>query len=159
MGYTRRDFVNAACEELGVSTYTFDLPPERLEEMGRRLDVMMATWNALGVRLGYTLPTSPGSVDLDAQTGAPDKAYEAIASNLAVKCAAIFGKQPMATTMATARSAYIALLSHFAAPIERQPGALPAGAGAKAWQSGDPFITPDAGGLAAGPDSTLDFSA
>lgn len=157
MGYTRRDFVNAACEELGVSTYLFDLPPERLEEMGRRLDALMATWNAKGIRLGYPLPSGPGTNDLDAETEVPDMAFEAIAGNLAIRCAAIFGKQVMPTTLTTAKSAYNALLGHFAGPIQRQLGPLPAGSGNKPWIVGDPFLVPARDPLLAGNDSALEF--
>lgn len=158
MGYTRRDFVNGACEELGVSTYTFDLPPERLEEMGRRLDTMMATWNARGIRLGYPLPSAPGSNDLDEATGVPDMAYEAVTASLALKCAPIFGKTPSPDTRASAKSAMNALLIHFSGQLERQLGRIPAGAGNKPWRWGDPFLPPPADPLEAGPDGPLEFN-
>ena len=56
MGYTKRQFVEAAHDELGLSSYVFDMPTEQLQKTMRRLDAMMAEWNAKGIRLGYPMP-------------------------------------------------------------------------------------------------------
>jgi hypothetical protein len=53
MGYTKRQFISAAFEEIGLASYVFDLQPEQLQSALRRLDAMMADWNAKGIRLGY----------------------------------------------------------------------------------------------------------
>jgi hypothetical protein len=59
MSYTKRQFVDAAFEEIGLASYVFDLTTEELlPRLVRRLDAMMAQWNAKGIRLGYPLPTS-----------------------------------------------------------------------------------------------------
>ena len=51
MGYTKRQIIEAACEEIGLANYAFDMQPEQLQAMMRRLDAMMAEWNAKGIRL------------------------------------------------------------------------------------------------------------
>lgn len=56
MGWTKRQFVTQAFEEIGLASYVFDLTPEQLDSALRRLDTMIASWNALGIRLGYPLP-------------------------------------------------------------------------------------------------------
>ncbi|MFN9801061.1 MAG: packaged DNA stabilization gp4 family protein, partial [Bacteroidota bacterium] len=84
MSYTRRQFVEAAFEEMGMAAYTFDITPQMMESAARRLDAMMATWNARGIRIGFPLPLSPQDTDLDTETGVPDAANEAIIANLAI---------------------------------------------------------------------------
>ena len=74
MAYTKRDIVEQAFEEIGLASYVFDLQPQQLESALRRLDAMMATWNAKGIRLGYPLPSSPADSDLDQEVGVPDNA-------------------------------------------------------------------------------------
>ena len=46
MGYSKRQFVEAAFAEVGLASYVFDLQPQDLEQALRRLDAMMAEWNA-----------------------------------------------------------------------------------------------------------------
>mgnify|MGYP003525752305 CR=1 FL=1 len=55
MGWTKRQFVTQAFEEIGLAAYVFDLTPEQLQSALRRLDSMMASWNAKGIRLGYQI--------------------------------------------------------------------------------------------------------
>jgi hypothetical protein len=59
MGYSKRQFISAAFEEIGLASYVFDLQPEQLQSAMRRLDAMMADWNGKGIRLGYPLPSAP----------------------------------------------------------------------------------------------------
>ena len=78
MGYTKRQFVTAALEEIGLASYVFDLQPEQLQSALRRLDALMAEWNGKGIRLGYPLPSSPQDSDLDEESNVPDSANEAV---------------------------------------------------------------------------------
>lgn len=134
MGYSKRQYVEAAFEEIGMANYVFDLQPEQRESAMRRLDAMMAEWNAKGIRLGYPMPSSPQQSDLDEQTYVPDSANQAIITNLAMRIAPSYGKQVMAGTMATAKSSYNTILSKATFPTEKQfPDTLPSGAGNKPW--------------------------
>jgi hypothetical protein len=160
MGYSKRQFVAAAFEEIGLAAYAFDLQPQQFESALRRLDAMMASWNALGIRLGYPLPSSPQFSDLDAQSEVPDSANEAIITNLAVKIAPGYGKQVMPDTKSTAKETYNTLLSRAAVPMEQQlPSTMPAGAGNKPWRVYDnPFIRPPVDPVLAGQDGPIEFN-
>lgn len=160
MGWTKRQFVTQAFEEIGLAAYVFDLTPEQLESALRRLDSMMAAWNAKGIRLGYPIPSSPQNSDLDDETNVPDSANEAIYLNLGVKLAPGFGKVAATETKASAKMAYDTLLSLAAMPPQQQfPGTMPAGAGNKPWRIyDDPFLRQPVDPLLAGEDGPIEFN-
>ena len=160
MGWTRRQFVEQAFEEIGYASYVYDLEPEQLESAGRRLDAMVASWNGKGIRLGYPLPSSPELASLDTETEVPDYANEAIYTNLAVKLAPTVGKVVSPETKATAKMTYNLLLQNAALPMEQQfPKTLPAGAGRKPWRDyRDPFVREPKDPLLAGDDGPIEFS-
>jgi hypothetical protein len=139
MSWTKRQFVEQAFDEIGLASYTFDLQPEQLQSALRRLDTMMATWNAKGIRLAYPLPSNPQDSDLDQNTEVPDSAFEAIYTNLAVRIAPSFGKQVALEVKVAAKQGYDVLLQRATAPIEmRMPSTMPVGAGHKLYD--DPFV-------------------
>lgn len=160
MGWTKGQFINQAFGEIGLASYVFDLNPEQLQNALRRLDTMMAAWNALGIRLGYPLPSSPEDSDLDEETNVPDSAYEAIYTNLGIKLAPSFGKQVMPETKITAKESYNTLLSRAAMPQEQQlPGTMPAGAGKKSWRMyDDPFLRRPVDDVLAGGDGPIEYN-
>jgi len=156
MGYSKRQFVEAALEEIGLASYVFDLSPQQVESAVRRLDAQMASWNALGIRVGYPLPGSPQDTGLDDETNVPDAAYEAIITNLGIKLAPSYGKTVSPDTKATAKRTYDTLLSRAAMPMEMQfPASMPRGAGAKAYD--DPFVDNPEEPILAGRDGQLEF--
>jgi hypothetical protein len=159
MGYSKRQFVQAAFEEIGLATYAFDLQPQQFESALRRLDAMMAEWNAKGIRLGYPIPGSPEDSDLDSESEVPDSANEAIITNLAIRIAPSYGRTPMPETKITAKTAYNTLLSRATMPPEQQfPSGLPRGAGWKPWrETNEPFLPGPEDPLTVGPDGPLDF--
>lgn len=160
MGWTKREIVNQAFEEIGLAGYVFDLQPQQIESAIRRLDAMMATWNGKGLRLGYPVPSTPGAGDPDQQTNVSDMAVEAMILNLAVRIAPIYGKTVSPDTKATAKGAYNQLMAQAARPIEMQKDAwsIPAGAGNKGWREDrEPFLREAKEQLQAGPDSLLEF--
>lgn len=157
MSYSKRQFVTAAFEEIGLASYVFDLQPQDLESALRRLDAMMAEWNAKGIRLAYPLPGSPEASDIDAESAVPDSANEAIITNLAMRLAPSFGKTLNPSTMLTAKQGYNTLLNRAAMPpLMQMPANLPAGAGWKSWRDyGDPFVRPPVDNVAVGGDGDL----
>lgn len=157
MGYTRQDFIDGALEEIGIATFAFDLASEQIQSCGRRLDRMMAEWNAKGVRLGYPLPASPNDSTLNEETNVPDSAWQAITTNLALRIAPMFGKSPLPETKVAARQSWTTLLALFTRPPQMQVRQLPAGAGNKPWRWGNPFTAPPVEPLTAGPDSELEL--
>ena len=159
MGYSKKQFVTAAFEEIGLASYVFDLQPQDLETALRRLDAMIAEWNAKGIRLGYPLPGSPQFSDIDAQSEVPDSANEAIICNLAMRLAPGFGKTLNALTASTAKMGYNTLLARATMPMEQQfPRTLPAGAGQKPWRWDDPFMQPPIDPVLAGPDGPIQYN-
>ncbi len=160
MAYTKRDIINQAFDEIGLAGYVFDLQPQQVESALRRLDAMMATWNAKGIRLGYPLPSSVGDSDLDQEANVPDDALEAMHLSLAVRLAPGYGKTVSPDTKAMATSAYKGLLARSAAPIEMQLDnmSVPAGQGNKTWRFyNDAFLRQPTPPLTAGNDSVLDL--
>lgn len=159
MGWSKRQFISAAFEEIGLASYVFDLQPEQLESAMHRLDAMIADWNGKGIRLGYPLPGSPQDSDLDEQTLVPDSANQAIITNLALRLAPSYGKIVMPETKAVARDSDNTLLARAAMPMEQQlPGSMPSGAGNKSWGGcNSPFINPPADHLLSGQDGPMEF--
>lgn len=160
MGYSKRQFIEAAFAEIGLASYAFDLQPEQLEAARQRLDAMMADWNGKGIRLGYPIPSSPQDGSIDEQTNVPDSAYEAIICNLGIRLAPSYGKQVMNETKATAKQGYDTLMQRATAPLEQQfPNTMPSGAGNKPWRVYDnPFLRPPVNPVEAGPDGPLQFN-
>lgn len=160
MSWTKRQFVEAAFEEIGLAAYVYDLQPEQMNAALRRLDAMMATWNNKGVRLGYPLPSTAGGSDLDEESGVPDSANQAVILNLAIQLAPGFGKAVSPDTKRNAKDALNGLLMISAKPPEMQlPGSMPSGAGNKPHR-GDSreFLEGPSDPLLAGDDGVLDFS-
>ena len=159
MGWTKRQFVLQAFEEIGLASYVYDLEPEQLQSAMKRLDSMMATWNGRGTRLGYPVPSSPESGDLDTETEVADHANEAIYLNLAVRIAPTVGKDISIETRGAARDAYNVVLQRAVMPREKQlPSTMPAGAGNKPWRNDNPFLRDPEDPLEAGPDGPIEFS-
>lgn len=158
MGISKRQLCIGALEEIGLASYIFDMPADALESVLRRLDAMMAEWNAKGLRLGFPLPASPQDSDLDEETDTPDASWEAIITNLALRVAPMFGREPQRFTQVTAKRSYDAIMAKAAMPPEMQlPGTMPAGAGNKPWVWDDAFLQPPVDRVQVGPDANLEF--
>jgi hypothetical protein len=158
MGYSRRQFIESAFEELGLAEYTFDMQPEQYQGAARRLDAMLMTWNGRGLRLGPNISATAAGADLAADMGIPDIANEAIILNLAIRLAPSYGKTVSPDTKASALEGKNTLFARFAKPIpQRFPHDLPLGAGNKPWRYGNPFVLPEAEPLLANDDSVLEL--
>lgn len=156
MGWTKRQFITQAYEEIGLASYVFDLQPEQELSALRRLDSMMAAWDAARIRLGYVMSASADGLDLDQDAGVPDSANEAVYSNLAIRIAGSVGKTPPPQLMMTARSTYDALLAIAAQPRERRLDWMVSGAGNKSITDQN-FIYSSTDPLMVGPDAPLEF--
>lgn len=160
MGWTKRQFVEQAFEEIGLAAYVYDLTPEQMQSALRRLDAMMAGWNTNGIRIGWPVPSTPDASELDVDTKVPDAANEAIYINLGLRIAPSFGKQISAETKADADAAYSNLLNQTSAPTpERQfPNSMARGAGNKPWRNvNNPFLNKPVDPLEAGSDNEITF--
>ena len=159
MGYTKRQFITGAFEEIGLADYVFDLQPEQLQSAVRRLDSMMMEWNAQGIRLGYPIASSPQDSDLDTETNTPDSAWEAVITNLAIRIAPGYGKAVSPDTKVSAKGAYNILLQRATYPLEQQlPSTMPIGQGNKPWRWDNPYVNRPADPVDAGPDGPFEWS-
>lgn len=160
MAWTKRQFIQQAFEEIGLAAYVFDLTPEQLESAMRRMDSMVAGWNANGVRIAYPLPSSPSDSNLDDDTRVPDYCNEAIYLGLAVRLGPSFGKVVAPETKAFADMAYSNMANQCAIPThERQmPQTMPRGQGTKPWRNyNNPFVYAPQQDIQAGSDGSLDL--
>lgn len=156
MGYTRRDFVNGALEELGLASYAYDATPEELTGAMRRLNAMMAEWNARGIRIGYPIPSGPDSGALDDATDCPDSAWEAVTLGLAIRISPSYGKTLLIDTRGNFARAYQALLNIHAQPAEMQLKRMPLGGGNKPYRWGNNYTAEPSDQLSTG-TSILEF--
>lgn len=134
MSYTKKEIIELAFEEIGLANYNFDLSPEQFQSGLKRLDLMMATWNKKGIRVGYPLSSSPSTSNLNDDSQVRDTALEAIYSNLALRIAPSFGKAVSPELKINAHSTYRSLLRDTSEIEERNFTVLPQGAGNKAWR-------------------------
>lgn len=132
MSYTKRQVIEQAFEEIGLASYIFDLTPEQLQSALHRLDLMVASWQAMNIQIGYPLPSSPDDSSIDAQIQTSLNNNEALVLNLAVRLAPSYGKSVSPDTKVAAKSLYNQLLMEAAMPYEQQyVKTLPLGAGYK----------------------------
>jgi len=159
VGWTKRQIVMAAFEEIGLGAEAYDVQPGQLQSALRRLDVMVAEWNGRGIRIGYPLPASPSESDIDDATNVPDSAVETLFLSLAVRIAPSYGKQVLPDTKASSIRGYNTLIARATSPVEMSfPSSMPAGAGHKPWRAGnEEFLEPPPDPLLAGDDGALDF--
>lgn len=135
MPWKKGEIVDEAFAELALAGEAWDIQPEERQRAVRRLDVMLATWEAKGIKLGYAMPaTADGSTPNDA-SGLPDAAVETVLLNLARRLAPSYGKALSPASAQSAREGYDALLWAAAQPQQQQlPNTLPLGAGNKPWR-------------------------
>lgn len=156
--WTKRQIVEHAYQEIGLASYSFDISPEEMQAGGRTLDLMMATWNARGLKLGYLLSND---TDLEKDTGLSDMSVEAVVLNLAIRIAPAQGKTVSMDTKANAKAAYDVLISRAAMPAERvlNVAHIPAGGGNYTfYRSSNRLVQePIEDPIAVGPEGDLDL--
>lgn len=159
MGYSKKQFIDGAFEEIGYARYNFHTSPEQEESVLRVLDSMMAEWNAKGIRINYPL-SDPDNSNIDSPSGVPDAAYEAIRTNLAVRIAPMFGRQVMPATTKAAATSFQTLSTRFAViPQMQYRSGTPLGAGNKPWLwNRGPFIQSPIPTVDVGPDGILELN-
>jgi hypothetical protein len=159
MSWTKRQFVEQAFEEIGLASYAYDLTPEQLQSALKRLDAMLATWGAKGIRIGWDGASNPDSSDLNTLTTVTDIASEAIYTNLALRIAPSFGKQVSNETRLIANTSYNALISQVITqtPELQFPTSLPTGAGYKYSRTENTFFPTPSDSILQGNDGEINF--
>ncbi len=146
MSWTKGEIINDIFAMLAIHGYVSDIEPEEERLAGRIVDTMMAEWDARGIRIGYALSSSPGSLNLEQDSGVPLYAVSAVISNGAVRLAAAKGKVVTQELKAQAKTGYDQLLIDAARPQQQQlPNTLQRGQGSKPWRTRNrPYLpTPD----------------
>lgn len=161
MGRTKREVLGKAFSLVGLAGYEYDLTGDELNDALTTMDAMAAEWDSKGIRIGYAFPSTQGGSDINMQSGVPDRAYMAVAANVACLIAPGYGKVPSREVKQAAKAGYDTLLARsLATPPQTQlPGSMPAGAGNR-WRNGNqrPFLAPPVDPLLAGPDGELEFT-
>jgi hypothetical protein len=159
VAFKKRWYVEKAFSKIGFANYLYDLQPEQLQEALGDLDSMMATWDAQGIRLGWSIPNDATASDLDDEVDVPYYAREAIFLQLGLRLAPSVGKTVSPHMLADALRSYNALMRQMAQPTPlRFPNTLPSGAGNKPWRNiNNPFLGPTSDPLLAGDEGSIDF--
>jgi hypothetical protein len=162
MGWTKRQLAEQAYGELALAGYVFDLEPEEIQFAIVTMDTLMASWDGLGLRIGYALGLTPTSSDPDDDSGIALRHVRAVYLNLAVAIAASKGKALSGSTLKGAKDAYDALqavVALAAVPGVQMPHGTPRGAGNRPWRQGNrPFFEPaDTAPLQQNDAGNLDF--
>lgn len=156
MAWTKRQIIEQAFEEAGLASFVFDLSADQIMSAVRRLDSLMAVWNAKGISFPYPISDSANGSDPDQNSGLPDYAVQAAYLALAIQIAPSYGKAIAADTKLSAKQAYDAIAALAAMPQEMQISGLPSGAGAKTIDY--PFLRePDTSGVRNSNGDTLIF--
>lgn len=159
MSWTKRQFIEEAFDEAGLAAYVFDLSPSQMNSAKYKMDRMLAVWNAKGIRIGYPIPPSRSTDDLNVVTNVPDSAHEAIITNLAIRIAPSYGKIISKDTKNIAKSSLTVLLLRATRAMEVQfPETMPLGAGHKVSRTNfDPYIRKPTEFLEPGSDDIFEF--
>lgn len=141
MGWKKRNLVEKAYAELALAGYEFDLSPEEMDAGLQALDDMWATWDGMGIRAGYAMPSGPDDSDLDDESGLPAYAVETTAKNLAIRIAAGKGKALSPSTLRAASEGFTTLQRIAAYPRQQQlRSGVPRGAGGRIAPLYNPFL-------------------
>ena len=131
---TKREIIDEAFEELGLGGQ-FNVTPQEQQRALRRLESMVAQWQAKGMVATYVLPVPPAESALDDEAGLTRAETLALQLNLAIALAPSFGKMLPIETKTAAKAAYEDLLRVAVSPPQQALRAgLPLGAGNKTWR-------------------------
>ena len=114
MGWTKRQFIDTAYDEIGLGPAVYDIQADDYTVSLRVMDAMIATWQANKVTIGYPIEETPSLSDLDDVTEVPVAANAAIYLNLAIRRARAIGKSVSPDLKQDAQAAYEAMAGQFA---------------------------------------------
>jgi hypothetical protein len=132
MGWSKQQIVGHAFTQLGLASYFFNITPQELQDAVQRLDAMIASWDAQGIKISYNLSSLPQNSSLNTDSGLPDIANEAVFLSLAIALAPSYGVPVSMETKVAARQAYNAMLTTLVkVPRMQYRRGMPAGSGNK----------------------------
>lgn len=108
---TKNDLVLTAYEELTISGITSKPSPEDIKLAVKRLDMMVLSWQNLGLCLSYLRSEGFNNIDPNQDSGLNDINALSVSLNLAKILCPAFGKPLHPDTRAEARKSYLGLFS------------------------------------------------
>lgn len=139
---TKRDIITAALNEVGISSYSFDIQPEQLTSALGQMDRMVASWSIQGPSFQYL----QGSPDIDTPIIAPDWAHDALVLCLAVRLGPSYGRGSSPETKQAATAALNAVRARVMVAtmpeVRVDNMAIPAGAGHRGTGDHGKFLIP-----------------
>jgi len=144
MGWSKRDLIIQALDELGLASYVFSIEPEQFVSAARKLDMIANSWSAEGVDIGYSGSSSPDSGDLDSDSGIIGLAVEAVVLTLAIRLSPSYGKEIPIALISSAAKAKRSLMVALSPPVPQMSYGemLHRGAGAKRVTTPDYYQNP-----------------
>ncbi|PTB28847.1 hypothetical protein C9I56_11190 [Paraburkholderia caribensis] len=140
---TKIEIVNEAYAQLGLANYVFDLQPEEITTGIRRLDRMMAQWDAAGIRIGYNLPPEASVSNANDIINVPDWAEQAMIYGVALLIAPTIPKVPTPDLRKSAQDSYDVLLyGNYEIPQMQMPRHMPIGLGNRRNTKNQQFFAP-----------------
>lgn len=129
-GWTKLEVVNKALKDAGIIAEGEDGTAEELFEGMVTLDSMLGQWDMDGIHLGCPIPPRPEVGNLSDDTGLTTSMVEPVFMNLAIRLAAVLGRQLLPTYVALANQGYDRLRSRKIKPSSYDtPSGIPAGMG------------------------------
>ena len=130
---TKLYILNEGFDELGLAGYVFNLSPNDQMAALRKLDALVATWEAQGLTINWGFSTDPNDSTPNDEVTIPDSALTALTTALAVRLAPSYGKTVSQDTKMAAAYGLNALRTQRAVvPQQQFPDSLPIGAGNQA---------------------------
>lgn len=134
MAWTKGDIIAEAFAEIGLGAYAYSLQPEDKQTALRRMNLMLAEWEADGIDVGYTVVDTPDDDTFSDDSEINTDAIRAVICSLAVEIAPNYGKTVSRNTASTAKRGKAKALRSSVTPPARKIDytAVPLGAGHKA---------------------------
>jgi len=141
---TKRQILTEAFEEIGLAGYIFNLAPADVMSALRKLDALVASWEASGLTYGWPFSSNPNDSDPDDEITVPDAAIQPLVCNLALRIAPSFGKQASIETRSAALSGLNILRTQRAfIPKQQFADNVPIGSGNYRGSTLQPYFTPE----------------
>jgi hypothetical protein len=127
---TKLYILNEAFDEIGLADYIFNIQPNELMAALRKLDALVASWEAEGLSIGWVFSADPSNSDPNNPITVPDAALLPLATCTAIRLAPSYGKTISPETKIASITGMNALRTALAnIPQQQLPNTLPIGAG------------------------------
>lgn len=141
---TKAQLLDLIFEELGRAGYDFDRQPGEELSALRKVDALLAQWQAQGVHLNYNFPAVFGQSKPTDAMGVPDATLDTIAMWAAMRVAPGIGKTMSAESRKAMADGKAFLFAETATiPEMSYPRTTAKGIGWKPWGIWYPFMTDD----------------